>query len=145
MPAKSCSLCSDDQVLNGQQEVGVGSAMTTCEEIDSEGSNLSTQSTNDYLSPCAQYQRDYAEECCMKSSEGDGADHGEASDNPDNLFVVRTTPEDMEEELSMSEGINTFSFGVRRENTWSDAATSRPIGRLSLLVSALALARAYAL
>lgn len=142
IPAKDCTLCDDDRVLNERHIV---TGFKSCQQIDMDGGDLSTESEGDFLSPCAEHQQKYQDKCCAKSlSASDSSltleneEHHEAPHKFDNIFSTRTAPDEAELEIVESESLNTAEFGVRRENLYSTShATSTE--RLSVLVTMLAL------
>lgn len=102
-----------------------------------EGGDLSTEGIGDSLSPCADHQGKYNEECCadqdLSLTLENEEHHHESSDN-----IFRTTSQEAELEIEPSESLNAAAFGVRREDVYGTSHATSP-ERLSLLVTMLAL------
>jgi hypothetical protein len=147
MPEKGCSLCNDGEVLNVDMTL-VGSSKT-CQDIDEEARESSLENSDNFLSPCFNYQERYKEQCCVNSSIESGASvilqsgaNEHVAENSAHVFSASQQKNmfgESQQELESESSVRIVDiFGVRREDPWSGAAKSWLIGYFSLVVSVLA-------
>ena len=149
MSAKGCSLCDeDDEVIIADKFVEGGPK--TCRDSDEEARGSWSENGDNFLSLCPQYRERYKEQCCVKLPTASDASTimqtGAGQQVAENEFGVSQkdnmfgkSKEEPEKEFS---GGFEF-FGVRREDPWSDAAKSWPIGCYVLLFTMLAFLPAH--
>jgi len=140
MPAKGCSICNDDELLNSKHVIVVGvHSGKTCQEVDDEASQITSESGDIFLSICFQdYQDKYKEDCCTDVATIDSSTTMLQS-GVDNMFDKSSTSDTdplLASETELSEGYEMF--GVRKEDPWrstlpSGAANLWPFGYLALL------------
>lgn len=137
-----CSLCLDDEALNSQENADTYSGKT-CEQVDVEASQISSKEVVNSLHSCSYYQVMYRGRCCTQPTvSGSSTIPQNAAEN---LFLggpptSDTNTESQPAKEPVLESITDLELaGVRREDPWSDAAKSWPIGYAAIPVAVLAL------